>query len=40
MQDPLMQKLRQLKLPSMAESLIRQRETPQTYGELSFEDGC
>lgn len=38
MQDILMQKLRQLKLPSMAESLLRQRETPQTYGELSFEE--
>lgn len=27
-----------LKLPAMAESLIRQRETPQIYEELSFEE--
>jgi hypothetical protein len=30
--------LTKLKLPAMAGSLIRQRETPQTYGELSFEE--
>ncbi len=31
MTDTLTQKLRQLKLPSMADALLRQRETPQTY---------
>ncbi|EET7734909.1 IS21-like element helper ATPase IstB [Escherichia coli] len=36
MTDTLTQKLRQLKLPSMADALLRQRETPQTYDELSF----
>jgi hypothetical protein len=38
MSDNLLNKLTQLKLPAMAGSLIRQRETPQTYGELSFEE--
>ena len=38
MSDNLLNKLTQLKLPAMAVSLIRQRETPQTYGELSFEE--
>lgn len=38
MSDNLLTKLTQLKLPGMAGSLIRQRETPQTYGELSFEE--
>lgn len=37
MSDNLLNKLTQLKLPAMAGSLIRQRETPQTYDELSFE---
>lgn len=37
MSDNLLNKLTQLKLPAMAGSLIRQRETQQTYGELSFE---
>ncbi|WP_423764610.1 hypothetical protein [Escherichia coli] len=36
MSDNLLNKLTQLKLPAMAGSLIRQRETPQTYDELSF----
>lgn len=34
MSDNLLNKLTQLKLPAMAGSLIRQRETPQTYEEL------
>ncbi|HGC2432377.1 TPA: IS21-like element ISSso4 family helper ATPase IstB, partial [Escherichia coli] len=38
MSDNLLNKLTQLKLPAMAGSLIRQRETPQTYDELSFEE--
>lgn len=38
MSDNLLNKLTQLKLPAMAGSLIRQRETPQTYEELSFEE--
>lgn len=38
MNDNLLNKLTQLKLPAMAGSLIRQRETPQTYHELSFEE--
>lgn len=38
MNDNLLNKLTQLKLPAMAGSLIRQRETPQTYDELSFEE--
>ena len=38
MSDNLINKLTRLKLPAMAGSLIRQRETPQTYGELSFEE--
>ncbi|MEB5814186.1 hypothetical protein MXE68_27695, partial [Escherichia coli] len=38
MSDNLLNKLTQLKLPAMAGSLIRQRETPQTYDELSFID--
>lgn len=38
MNNNLIHKLSQLKLPAMAESLIRQRETPQTYEELSFEE--
>ncbi len=38
MNNNLLHKLSQLKLPAMAESLIRQRETPQTYDELSFEE--
>lgn len=38
MNNNLVHKLSQLKLPAMAESLIRQRETPQTYEELSFEE--
>ncbi|MEG0171430.1 MAG: ATP-binding protein [Acinetobacter sp.] len=38
MNNNLLHKLGQLKLPAMAESLIRQRETPQTYEELSFEE--
>lgn len=38
MNDNLLNKLTQLKLPAMAGSLIRQRETPQTYTELSFEE--
>lgn len=38
MNDNLLNKLTQLKLPAMAGSLIRQRETPQTYQELSFEE--
>ena len=36
MTDTLTQKLRQLKLPSMADALLRQRETPQTYAGQSF----
>lgn len=36
MTDTLTQKLRQLKLPFMADALLHQRETPQTYDELSF----
>lgn len=39
MNNNLIHKLSQLKLPAMAESLKRQREMPQTYGELSFEEG-
>lgn len=38
MSDNLLNKLTQLKLPAMAGSLIRQRETPQTYDELAFEE--
>ncbi len=38
MSDNLLNKLTQLKLPAMTGSLIRQRETPQTYDELSFEE--
>lgn len=38
MSDNLLNKLTQLKLPAMAGSLIRQRETPQTYDELSLEE--
>ncbi len=38
MNTNLIQRLSQLKLPAMDESLIRQRETPQTYEELSFEE--
>ncbi len=38
MSDNLLNKLTQLKLPAMVGSLIRQRETPQTYDELSFEE--
>ncbi|WP_425306843.1 hypothetical protein [Escherichia coli] len=38
MSDNLLNKLTQLKLPAMAGSLIWQRETPQTYDELSFEE--
>lgn len=38
MSDNLLNKLTQLKLPAMPGSLIRQRETPQTYDELSFEE--
>lgn len=34
MSDNLLNKLTQLKLPAMADSLIRQREMPQTYEEL------
>ncbi len=40
MSDNLLNKLTQLKLPAMAGSLIRQRETPQTYDELSFEESA
>ena len=36
MSDNLLNKLTQLKLPAMAGSLIRQRETPQTYDELEI----
>ncbi len=38
MSDNLLNKLTQLKLPAMAGSLIRQRETPQTYERLPFEE--
>ncbi|HHR4052890.1 TPA: IS21-like element helper ATPase IstB [Salmonella enterica] len=38
MSDNLLNKLTQLRLPAMAGSLIRQRESPQTYDELSFEE--
>ncbi|CAI1211705.1 IstB-like ATP binding N-terminal [Serratia proteamaculans] len=38
MSDNLLNKLTQLKLPAMTGSLIRQRETPRTYEELSFEE--
>jgi IstB-like ATP binding N-terminal. len=34
----LLNKLTQLKLPALVGSLIRQWETPQTYDELSFEE--
>lgn len=36
--DELVMKLKSLKLPAMAEALLRQRETPQTYAELGFEE--
>ncbi|MCZ5351138.1 AAA family ATPase, partial [Escherichia coli] len=38
MRDNLINTLTHLNLPAMAGSQIRQRETPQTYDELSFED--
>ncbi|HHA1936126.1 TPA: IS21-like element helper ATPase IstB [Enterobacter ludwigii] len=36
--DNLITQLRTLKIPAMAEGLIRQRESPQTYAELGFEE--
>lgn len=38
MSNHLLNKLTQLQVPTMAGSLIRQRETPQAYDELSFEE--
>lgn len=36
--DNLLSQLRQLRLPAMASALERQRETPGTYDELTFEE--
>lgn len=36
--DNLITQLRTLKVPAMAEGLMRQRESPQTYAELGFEE--
>ncbi|HFV9933121.1 TPA: IS21-like element helper ATPase IstB [Salmonella enterica subsp. enterica serovar Bovismorbificans] len=38
MHDELLNKLRLLKLPGMAEGLLRQREMPHSYDELGFEE--